>query len=158
MKRYIAMYNEAATRDTQICKENPAIVSPLDDDVWEDCPDALVYIGLFSGMDEAGATKAACEMENCDPNCIQLAPVGDQEEFNYLLKFAAGANFWTDGLPTEHLRALWMAYCFHENLTVDMPEYAAKMEILYNHLPDDHTGIWWTNFEKFAQIMSKWLH
>ena len=73
------------------------------------------------------------------------------------MKFAAGAEFWTNGLPAEHLRALWRSYCFHEALTVDMPEYAAKLEILFNHLPDDHSGIWWTIFQEFAKIMGKWL-
>lgn len=158
MKRFVAVYDEAAVRDTQICKEDPNSVSPEMDDVWEDWPNAPVYIGLFAGVDEAGATKAACETESCDANCIRLIPVGDyDEEFHYLLKFAACAEFWTNGLPAEHLRALWMSYCFHEALTVDMPEYAAKLEILFNHLPDDHSGIWWTSFQEFAKIMGKWL-
>ena len=153
MKRFVAVYDEAAVRDTQICKEDPNSVSPEMDDVWEDWPNAPVYIGLFAGVDEAGATKAACETESCDANCIRLIPVGDyDEEFHYLLKFAAGAEFWTNGLPAEHLRALWMSYCFHEALTVDMPEYAAKLEILFNHLPDDHSGIWWTSFQEFAKV------
>ena len=142
MKRFVAVYDEAAVRDTQICKEDPNSVSPEMDDVWEDWPNAPVYIGLFAGVDEAGATKAACETESCNANCIRLIPVGDyDEEFHYLLKFAAGAEFWTDGLPAEHLRALWMSYCFHEALTVDMPEYAAKLEILFNHLVDELPGV-----------------
>ena len=34
MKRFVAVYDEAAVRDTQICKEDPNSVSPEMDDVW----------------------------------------------------------------------------------------------------------------------------
>ena len=110
MKRFVAVYDEAAVRDTQICKEDPNSVSPEMDDVWEDWPNAPMYIGLFAGVDEAGATKAACETESCDANCIRLIPVGDyDEEFHYLLKFAAGAEFRPStcgpcGCPTASTR------------------------------------------------------
>ena len=72
MKRYIALYKDSATRDTQICKEDPAAVSPLDDDGWEDCPNALVYIGLFNGMSRDMARKEVSKSEGCDPTCIEL--------------------------------------------------------------------------------------
>ena len=46
MKRFVAVYDEAAVRDTQICKEDPNSVSPEMDDVWEDWPNAVSYTHL----------------------------------------------------------------------------------------------------------------
>lgn len=157
MKRYIALYKDSATRDTQICKEDPAAVSPLDDDGWEDCPNALVYIGLFNGMSRDMARKEVSKSEGCDPTCIELVQVGDQEEYNYLLKFTAGADFETGDLAEKQLRALWTAYCFHEDMNVDTTEYDAKLLTLYQQLPGKRDSCSWYDFEGFGRYMCEFL-
>lgn len=156
MKRYIALYKDSTTRDTQICKEDPSTVSLLDDDVWEDWPDAPVYIGVFSAMDIEEARKAAAEAEGCDPACIWLNPL-DDGEYNYLLKFAAEADFETGELAEKQLRALWTALCFHESLDVDTAEYDAKLQALYQQLPGDRTSCSWCDFEGFDRYMGELL-
>lgn len=158
MKRYIALYKGEATRDTQICKEDPSKVSPLDDDVWEDWPDAPVYIGLFSGMSELAAKKEAAISQGCDPACIDMVPIGDQEEFNCLLKFASMALFEGDALHgAQQLKALWTAYCFHEDLTEGSPEYTARLRAIYHQIPRSAPNCNWNGFEGFACYMGDFL-
>lgn len=157
MKRYIALYRTIAARDTQICREDPSKVTSLDDDAWEDYPDALLYIGLYSAHDEQAALMGAAAAEGCDTNCIMLIPVGDEEEFNYLLKFAAGAEFQYDERPGKQLQALWSAYCFHEALTVDHPDYSAKLLALYKQISGKHTGVQWHGYKDFVRYMSELL-
>ncbi|WP_289026717.1 hypothetical protein [uncultured Flavonifractor sp.] len=155
MKKYIALYQSGAVRDAQLCKEDPGTASPLDEDVWEDCFDAQVYIGLFYGMDEQAARKAAAESEGCSQNCVCLVPVAEQEEFHYLLKFAAGADFNAGGLAERQLRALWTAYCFHESLDVDTAGYDRRLQALYQQLPAGDTI--WHSFGEFGNYMCKHL-
>lgn len=157
MKRYIALYKDSAVRDTQICKEDPSTVSLLDDDVWEDWPDAPVYIGLFSAMSEDEAKKAAAESQGCSPACIWLIDLNEDDEYNYLLKFAAGADFEVGELAEKQLRALWTAFCFHENLDVDTAEYDAKLQALYQQLPGDRTSCSWYDYEGFGRYMCELL-
>ena len=160
MKRYIALYRSEAVRDVQICKEDPSSDREdfqLDDDIWEDCTAAQVYVGLFNAMNEEAAQKAAAEAAGCDPRCLCLIPVGDEEEFNYLLKFTAGSDFESSELAEKQLRALWTAYCFHENLDADTAEYDAKLQILYHQLPGDQTSCHWADFEGFAMYMCEYL-
>lgn len=157
MKRYIALYMDSAVRDTQICKEDPSTVSLLDDDVWEDWPDAPVYIGLFSAVSEAEAKKAAAESQGCSPACIWLISLDEDGEYNYLLKFAAGADFETGELAEKQLLALWTAFCFHEDLDVDTAEYDAKLQALYQQLPGDRTSCSWYDYEGFARYMCELL-
>lgn len=157
MKRYIALYKDSAVRDTQICKEDPDAVSLVDDDVWEDWPDAPVYIGLFSAMSEVEAKKAAAESQGCSPACIWLISLDENGEFGYLLKFAAGADFETGELAEKQLRALWTAFCFHESLDVDTVEYDAKLQALYQQLPGDRASCSWYDYEGFGRYMCELL-
>lgn len=157
MKRYIALYKDSATRDTQICKEDPSTVSLVDDDAWEDWPDAPVYIGLFSAMSEDEAKKAAAESQGCSPACIWLISLDEDGEFGYLLKFAAGADFETGELAEKQLRALWTAFCFHEGLDVDTAEYDAKLQALYQQLPGDRASCSWYDYEGFGRYMCELL-
>ena len=157
MKKYIALYRNNAARDTQICKENPDTVSHLDDDVWEDCPDAQVYIGLFCAVNEEQAIESAAATEACDKNCICVIPIGDKEELNYLLKFAAGNEEPNNELAEKQLRALWTSYCVHERLDVDTELYQATLESLYKQLPGNHSSYSWTGYNGFAAYMGKYL-
>lgn len=157
MKRYIALYKDSATRDTQICKEDPSTVSLVDDDVWEDWPDAPVYIGLFGAMSESEAKKTAAESQGCSPACIWLISLDEDSEFGYLLKFASGADFEVGEMAEKQLRALWTAFCFHENLDVGTAEYDAKLQTLYQQLPGDRTSCSWYGYESFGCYMCKLL-
>ncbi|MBM6722677.1 hypothetical protein [Pseudoflavonifractor phocaeensis] len=157
MKRYIALYKDSATRDTQICKEDPSTVSLVDDDAWEDWPDAPVYIGLFSAMSEDEAKKAAAESQGCSPACIWLIDLNEDDEYNYLLKFAAGADFEVGELAEKQLRALWTAFCFHESLDVDMAEYDAKLRALYQQMPGYSISCSWYDYDGFGRYMCELL-
>lgn len=157
MKRYIALYKDSAVRDTQICKEDPDTVSLVDDDAWEDWPDAPVYIGLFSAMSEDEAKKAAAESQGCSPACIWLIDLNEDDEYNYLLKFAAGADFEVGELAEKQLRALWTAFCFHESLDVDTAEYDAKLRALYQQMPGYSISCSWCDYEGFGRYMCEFL-
>ena len=103
------------------------------------------------------ARKEVSKSEGCDPTCIELVQVGDQEEYNYLLKFTAGADFETGDLAEKQLRALWTAYCFHEDMNVDTTEYDAKLLTLYQQLPGKRDSCSWYDFEGFGRYMCEFL-
>ena len=157
MDLYLALYKSTAVRDAQICKGDPSEVSPLDDNAWEDRPEASVYIGLFSATDADQALKATAAAEGCDSACIWLIPLVEGTELDYLLKFAASADFETGELAEKQLRALWTAFCFHENLDVDTAEYDAKLQALYQQLPGDRTSCSWYDYEGFSRYMREFL-
>lgn len=71
-KTYVALYRPIAVRDVQLCKGD--VYGPdvaMDDDVWEDCQEAEVYIGVFTG-EHASVLQQVAAQEGCREDAIRL--------------------------------------------------------------------------------------
>lgn len=77
------------------------------------------------------------------------------DEMEYMRRFIEG-NCFDDGVAREQLRALWTAYCIHQNLDVDTDAYDAGVKNLWSWLPDEDSPEWNT-FEEFDGFLCKFL-
>lgn len=158
VKYYVAVYSQVAVRDAQICMGDPYgddVVA--DDDSWQDCDSAEVYIGIFTGSSEADVIAKVAAQEGCSESAIRLIPLGgpgkQDTEFGYLCSFAEEADFECETLPAEQMRALWTAYCFHNNLTIDTFECDAALRKVWAVLKDKKSCCW-DNFNEFDHYMA----
>lgn len=77
--KYVAVYANNATRDTQVCKVDPTSDAAWeDDDNWEDVEDAEVFVGIFSGPSEKAVLNMVVVQENCHEDDIRLIPIVDE--------------------------------------------------------------------------------
>ena len=158
---YVAVYRQTAVRDTQICVGDPFSDDAADnDDVWQDCDSAEVYIGIFTGTSEADVIAKAAAQEGCSESAIRLTPLKESDkqvtEFDYLCGFAKEADFECEALPAEQLRALWTAYCFHTNLDIDTFECDTALRKVWEVLKDKKSCCW-DNFDEFDHYMADGL-
>lgn len=81
-----------------------------------------------------------------------------QEEFKYLMTFAASGDFDFQ-LYRNQLRALWTAYCFHAEMDVDTGKYDSKLHELWAALPktSELCGIDWHDLDSFDGFMCAYL-
>ena len=158
---YVAAYRQAAVRDAQICVGDPFSDDAADnDDVWQDCDSAEVYIGIFTGTNEADVIAKVAAQEGCSESAIRLIPLKEfdkqETEFDYLCGFAKEADFECEALPAEQLRALWTAYCFHANLDIDTFECDTALRKVWEVLKDKKSCCW-DNFDEFDHYMADGL-
>ena len=155
---YVAVYRQTAVRDTQICVGDPFSDDAADnDDVWQDCDSAEVYIGIFTGTSEADVIAKAAAQEGCSESAIRLIPLKESDkqetEFDYLCDFAEEASFDCETLPAEQLRSLWTAYCFHNNLNIDTFEYDNALKKIWIRLEDKESSSW-EGVDEFDNFMA----
>ena len=158
---YVAAYRQAAVRDAQICVDDPFSDDVANnDDMWQDCDSAEVYIGIFTGTNEADVIAKVAAQEGCSESAIRLIPLKEfdkqETEFDYLCEFAKEADFGCEALPAEQLRALWTAYCFHTNLDIDTFECDTALRKVWNVLKDKESCCW-DNFDEFDHYMADGL-
>lgn len=81
--------------------------------------------------------------------CVKTTHVDFSSEFDYLKNFAKTvvADDANCELVNYQLRALWTAYCFHNDIFVDTYEYDTKLAELYQIIKDH------VEFEKFDNFM-----
>lgn len=84
--------------------------------------------------------------------------VNTAAEFEYLKKFASGGDFDFQ-LLRKQLRALWTAFCFHADLTVDTGKYDGYLHELWDALQPGSglRDIDWCNFDEFDGFMCAYL-
>ena len=158
---YVAAYRQAAVRDAQICVDDPFSDDVANnDDMWQDCDSAEVYIGIFTGTNEADVIAKVAAQEGCSESAIRLIPLKEfdkqETEFDYLCEFAKEADFGCEALPAEQLRALWTAYCFHTNLDIDTFECDTALRKVWEVLKDKKSCCW-DNFDEFDHYMADGL-
>lgn len=56
-KKFIAVIESAAVRDVQFCTS--VVTDPLNDEVWQDLPEAEIFLGFYEGKKEEVLAKAA---------------------------------------------------------------------------------------------------
>ena len=56
-KKFIAVIESGAVRDVQFCTS--VVTDPLNDELWEDLPEAEVFLGVYEGKREEVLAKAA---------------------------------------------------------------------------------------------------
>ena len=49
-KKFIAVIESGAVRDVQFCTS--VVTDPLNDELWEDLPEAEVFLGVYEGKRE----------------------------------------------------------------------------------------------------------
>lgn len=79
-KTYVALYRAAAVRDVQLCKGD--VYGPdvaLDEESWEDCQEAEVFVGIFTGNYESILKQVAAQ-EGCQEDAIRLQEVPSTTE------------------------------------------------------------------------------
>lgn len=79
------------------------------------------------------------------------------EEFEYMRKYADGADFSAD-VCREQLRSLWTAYCLHQNLDCDTGRYDIDLMRLWEAVRDtepDTTD--WSDYDSFDGFMCRQL-
>lgn len=154
---YAAVYCCGATRDVQICKgDYNAEGADLNDEIWEDCPDAEVFIGFFSGTNTEDIRAQVAKQEGCKKSSVLLIPARTKpqdSELEYMLRFATEADFDLDELPAKQLRALWTAYCFHKNLDVDTQGYDKALQKLWAVVMEKSCSVWST-YDTFDKYMA----
>lgn len=74
-KAYIAVLKSSAVRDVQYAAKPDAEL--LDDDAWNDLPDAEIYLGVYAGLQQAALQNVA-EHACTDPANIRLIPIQQQ--------------------------------------------------------------------------------
>lgn len=82
-------------------------------------------------------------------------------ELKYLREFAARNELFSEELARNQLRALWTAYCLHNNLDVDTAGYDVALMGLWT-LIDEHAGpdlekAGWTCYDEFDSFMAELL-
>ena len=155
---YVAAYRQAAVRDAQICVDDPFSDDVANnDDMWQDCDSAEVYIGIFTGTNEADVIAKVAAQEGCSESAIRLIPLKEfdkqETEFDYLCEFAEEASFDCETLPAEQLRSLWTAYCFHNNLNIDTFEYDNALKKIWIRLEDKESSSW-EGVDEFDNFMA----
>ena len=78
-----------------------------------------------------------------------------QSEFAYILKFIKESE--GDIIYMEQLRALWTAFCLHQNIDVDTHKYDDAMLDIVECLKKTDSSLYKCEFEKFYNEMSKYL-
>ena len=78
-----------------------------------------------------------------------------QSEFAYILKFIKESE--GDIIYMEQLRALWTAFCLHQNIDVDTRKYDDAMLDIVECLKKTDSSLYKCEFEKFYNAMSKYL-
>lgn len=79
-------------------------------------------------------------------------------EFDYMRSFVGEADFELDDLPLKQLRALWTAFCLHNNLDADTAIYDLYLSTLWEALLENGTGGSSSDdFEEFDSHMAKYL-
>lgn len=56
-KKFIAVIESTAVRDVQFCTS--VVTDPLNDELWENLPEAEVFLGVYEGKKEEVLAKAA---------------------------------------------------------------------------------------------------
>ncbi len=78
-------------------------------------------------------------------------------EMKYIMSFAIESCFDVDVLR-DHLRSLWIAYCLHNDLTVDMPVYRKDISELWGVVScEEPDTADWSDFDSFDKFMSRCL-
>lgn len=79
-------------------------------------------------------------------------------EFEYMRSFITEADFELDDLPLKQLRALWTAFCLHNNLDADTGIYDLHLRKLWEALLENGTGGFASeDFDEFDRSMAKYL-
>ena len=78
-----------------------------------------------------------------------------QSEFAYILKFIKESE--GDIIYMEQLRALWTAFCLHQNIDVDTRKYDDAMLGIVECLKKTDSSLYKCESEKFYNAMSKYL-
>lgn len=108
------------------------------------------------------AMKKYCsKIQNVDAVWIQkvlnAANSPKEKEFQYIVQFAMGACFDQE-LCCDQMRALWTAYCFHHNLTVDTQAYDYDAQRLWQAVREtEEDTTFWGDFESFDSFLCKYL-
>jgi len=108
------------------------------------------------------AMKKYCsKIQNVDAvwiqNILNAANPLKEKEFHYIVQFAIGACFDQE-LCCDQMRALWTAYCFHHNLTVDTQAYDYDAQRLWQAVREtEEDTTFWGDFESFDSFLCKYL-
>lgn len=77
------------------------------------------------------------------------------EEFEYMRKYAGGADFSTD-VCREQLRSLWTAYCLHHGLDCDTSRYDSALMGLWEAVAETEPDTAdWSDFDSFDGFMCR---
>lgn len=71
-KKFIAVIESGAVWDVQFCTS--VVTDPLNDELWEDLPEAEVFLGVYEGKREEVLAKAAAYAQTSSYN-IRLIEV-----------------------------------------------------------------------------------
>ena len=83
--------------------------------------------------------------------------ISKDSEGAYLLKFA-GDDFLDDDFFADQLRALWTAYCLHNDLDIESEKYEAYLKVLWAKVAEKHNRTaHWSDYGSFAQFARKCL-
>ena len=83
--------------------------------------------------------------------------MNQKEEFNYLLLFIEESGSRIDALQT---RALWTAYCLHNDLEIDTRKYDDNLKRVYKAMLDveaDKYYVFFEDYEEFDSYMGVYL-
>lgn len=79
-------------------------------------------------------------------------------EFDYMRGFIGGADFGIGNISFTRLRALWTAFCLHNNLDVDTYTYDRYLAMLWKSLLENGTGgFGLDSFDEFNSHMAEYL-
>ena len=79
-------------------------------------------------------------------------------EFDYITNFVKECNFKEDQRDCLWLRALWTAFCLHQDLLVDTSEYDRCLNTLWNAvLKNEDCAAGWKSYVTFGNFMCEYL-
>lgn len=82
----------------------------------------------------------------------QFATINRTAEFGYMKAFIVEGDF-SDERYRAQLRALWTAYCLHQNLVVDTMDYDNDLLGLWNIMHRTGNANGWENYSEFDDFM-----
>lgn len=82
----------------------------------------------------------------------QLVTLNRTAEYGYMKAFIIEGDFTEDVYRTQ-LRALWTAYCLHQNLVVDTMDYDNDLLGLWNIMHRMGNANGWENYSEFDDFM-----
>ena len=139
-----AVLHNVAAREG--CNENAIRLIPIEDCKPEDY-DATAVCRATNGP------CCWCKPGPCDSRRITANEAKDSEpELDYMVRFAIEADFDMEELPASQLHALWVAYCFHNNLDTDTRGYDLALAWLWEAVKDKNCSVW-RDFDSFQSYM-----
>lgn len=82
----------------------------------------------------------------------QLATINRTAEYGYMKAFIIEGDF-TEDVYRNQLRALWAAYCLHQNLVVDMMDYDNDLLGLWSEMHKLGNANGWSEYGEFVEFM-----